>query len=72
MPTYLVNTKERFSNGKHEVHQTYNCSHLPDSENQEDLGWHADCKAAIKEAKGRHPGWIMDGCYFCSEDCHKG
>ena len=66
MPNYCVNKKAQ-SNGDHEVHQM-NCNHLPDLNNQKDLGWHVDCQSAVAEAKKTYP--TANGCYFCSESCH--
>lgn len=66
MPYYCVN-KNALSAGEHEVHEN-NCNHLPDVNNQKDLGWHSDCESAVKKAKETYSN--VDGCYYCCEDCH--
>lgn len=68
MPNYCVN-KQAQSTGEHEVHEM-SCNHLPDSNNQQDLGWHSDCESAVEKAKDYYDN--VDGCYYCSEDCHTG
>jgi hypothetical protein len=41
MPYYIIN-KNAQSNGDHEVHEKgANCQHMPNIENQIDLGWHS-------------------------------
>ncbi len=58
-------------NGDHEVHNvTEGCGHLPDINNQENLGYHPDCHSAVRQAK--QLGYEADGCYYCCEDCHTG
>lgn len=49
MSNYLVNSQPQ-STGEHEVHEE-RCRHLPNVENRQNLGWHADCKSAVKKAK---------------------
>ncbi|TMP88347.1 hypothetical protein CWC05_02620 [Pseudoalteromonas ruthenica] len=66
MPTYLVNKRAQ-SNGDHEVHED-TCNHLPDLSNRMNLGWHADCVSAVREAKKMYN--TANGCKFCSEYCH--
>jgi len=67
MPRFCVNENAQ-SNGDHEVHETNNCAHAPDAENQKDLGFHDDCKSAVKEAKESFSQ--SNGCYYCCEPCH--
>lgn len=67
MPNYCVN-KNAQSDGYDEVHDTDSCTHLPDWHNRESLGWHADCKAAVKKAKDTYSK--SDGCAHCSSACH--
>ncbi len=70
MPNYIIN-KNAQSNGDHEVHEKgSNCPHMPDLENQIDLGWHSSCHGAVAEAKRRWPNHKIDGCYYCSNACH--
>ncbi|MYD45830.1 MAG: hypothetical protein F4W92_05705 [Gammaproteobacteria bacterium] len=68
MARYYVN-KNAQSNGDHEVH-TSTCSFLPKSENREYLGIFNHCSGAVAEAKTSHPFWQINGCYYCSNDCH--
>lgn len=66
MASYYVN-KNAQSNGDHEVHKG-DCSHLPDPANRLYLGEFYNCKNAVKEAKKSYNQ--VDGCYYCSPDCH--
>ena len=67
MPSYYVN-KNAQSNGDHEVH-TASCPYLPKPENRLPLGEHASCYTAVAKAKTIYPN--ADGCYYCSNACHK-
>lgn len=67
MPIYCMN-KNSQSNGDHEVHDTAKCNNLPKPENRLDLGWHANCQAAVKKAKAQDPK--ADGCKHCIPECH--
>lgn len=66
MANYYVN-KNAQPTGEHEVHQS-NCSHLPDEENKLFLGSFDNCHAAIRKAKEHYTN--VDGCYYCSNECH--
>lgn len=66
MMKYYVN-KNAQANGDHEVH-TANCSFLPKSENRLYLGEFNNCKDAIREAKKYFSQ--VNGCYYCSKECH--
>jgi hypothetical protein len=68
MPNYLVN-KNAQSNGDHEVHNTTTgCTFMPNVANQKNLGYHADCHGAVREAKRTYPQ--SNGCYWCCYACH--
>lgn len=67
MKKYYVN-KNAQSKGDHEVHDE-TCSRLPNSENRIYLGEFSNCKSAVEEAR-RHYNKV-NGCYYCSKDCHK-
>ena len=67
MGTYYVN-KNSQSNGDHEVHESA-CGHLPNSENLQYLGVFTNCSDAVREAKKYYV--TADGCYYCSNLCHK-
>jgi hypothetical protein len=64
---YYVN-KNVQSNGDHEVH-TQSCSWLPEVDNRIFLGEFDNCKVAVLKAKDYYTQ--VDGCYHCSNDCHK-
>ncbi len=69
MPQYCVN-KNAQPNGDHEVHDVSvfrTC--LPIPSNRMDLGWHADCAAALRQAKTYY-GASVDGCAECAPQCH--
>lgn len=67
MKNYYVN-KNAQDNGDHEVHEE-DCRYLPSYSNRKDLGKHANCKSAVTEAKRTYDN--VDGCYHCSNSCHK-
>lgn len=71
MPEYIVNKHKR--DGRyHEVHiKNAHCDHYPLLANQQGLGWHRDCRAALDAANtyGYRPA---DGCFYCCKACHKG
>ena len=70
MPNYIIN-KNPQSNGDHEVHEkAAGCQHMPNTENQIDLGWHNSCYGAVAEAKRKWPEHRINGCYYCCNDCH--
>lgn len=64
MDHYYVNTNAQ-STGEHEVHKK-GCSYFPDAPLY--LGYFADCKEAITEAKEHYSN--VDGCYYCCLECH--
>ena len=63
---YYVN-KNAQSNGDHEVHKD-GCSWLPDVQNRIHLGYFASCHDAVRKACDHYSQ--VNGCYFCSNDCH--
>jgi len=66
MSHYYVN-KNAQSNGDHEVHTT-GCSYMPNNENRIYLGDFSRCSQAISEARKHYSQ--VNGCYYCSRDCH--
>ncbi len=66
MPGYYVN-KNAQDNGDHEVHRA-GCNFLPHSDNRIFLGDFGICQPAVREARKRYKQ--VNGCYFCSRDCH--
>lgn len=70
MEHFIVNDNSQ-ANGDHEVHNvSTGCPHMPNPENQIDLGWHVNCHGAVTEAKRRFPNHRINGCYYCAERCH--
>lgn len=67
MKHYYVNKKAQ-ANGDHEVH-TSECRYVPTLENRMYLGYFSNCKDAVNEAKKTYKQ--SDGCYTCSNECHK-
>jgi len=68
MARYYVN-KNVQNNGQHEVHKQ-GCSYMPDEQNRKYLGDFSNCFSAVVEAKSHYDN--VDGCYFCSRNCHTG
>ncbi|HET9226222.1 MAG TPA: hypothetical protein VFR31_06120 [Thermoanaerobaculia bacterium] len=66
MALYYVN-KNAQSNGDHEVHEQ-GCSFMPATENRKYLGSFSNCRDAVREAKKHYSQ--VNGCYYCSNDCH--
>jgi len=66
MPSYYVN-KNAQPTGEHEVHKE-GCGQMPDPENRLPLGNFQHCSAAVTEAKKHYDN--VDGCYYCSNECH--
>lgn len=66
MTRYYVN-KQAQGNGDHEVHKE-GCSWRPKSQNAQYLGLFSYCKDAMKEAKKYYHQ--VNGCYYCSRECH--
>ena len=66
MPRYYVN-KIAQANGDHEVHKE-SCSFLPSASNRIYLGVFSTCQAAVRAARTHYDQ--VNGCYFCSRECH--
>ncbi len=66
MPLYFVNRRPQ-DNGDHEVHSE-GCMRLPREANRDLLGWFSSCHEAVQAAKRRYPK--VNGCYWCSPECH--
>jgi hypothetical protein len=68
MPQYCVNRNAQ-TTGEHEVHDltmTRGCHPLP--ADQIDLGFHVDCRSAVRAASAHFPQ--VDGCRWCVPACH--
>ena len=66
MSKYFVNRNAQ-SNGDHEVHKA-GCNYMPLPGNYIDLGYHSNCKDAVREARKYFTQ--VDGCYYCCNECH--
>lgn len=64
MNDYYVNTNAQ-ANGDHEVHKE-GCKYMPNS--RKHLGEFANCYDAVRAAT-RHYAQV-NGCYYCSSECH--
>ena len=70
MQKFIINQNQQ-SNGDHEVHNaSTGCSHMPNVENQIDLGYHESCKEAVSGAKQKWSDNRINGCYYCCRVCH--
>lgn len=67
MARYYVNTKAQ-ANGDHEVHKL-ECAFVPSEINRIYLGEFGSCHGAVREAKKYYSQ--VDGCFYCSNECHK-
>lgn len=70
MASYFFNINVD-ENGYNEVHKE-SCSYLPSLHNRIYLGIFAGCFSAITYAERQYPSKTFDGCYYCSNECHKG
>lgn len=66
MAKYYVNQNAQ-NNGDHEVHKE-GCNFLPLPKNRTYLGEFSNCASAVREAKKHYSQ--VNGCYFCSRECH--
>lgn len=71
MAKFYYYNKNTDNKGNHEVH-TDDCSYIPNSSNRILIGYENDCQSAIKRVKQDTGKINFDGCYFCSNACHKG
>ena len=69
MTRYYVNKNAQPISKDHEVHRP-GCTRFPSQVNAEFLGDFLSCHGAVQEAKRKHPGWRVNGCFYCSRDCH--
>ena len=68
MAKFIINRNPQPS-GEHEVHEETICTNLPYPENRITVGDFNQCSTAILAAKTRWPGYIIDGCEYCTA-CH--
>lgn len=67
MKKYYINNNMQ-SNGDYEVHAE-GCSYFP-TQDYTYLGDYYYCSSAVTEAKRRFPFRKINGCYYCSRECH--
>lgn len=68
MASYYVNDRAQ-NNGDHEVHRD-GCVRMPEPQNKRYLGDFPSCHGAVAKARTIHPQ--VNGCYYCSNECHTG
>jgi len=68
MARYYVNDNAQ-KNGDREVHRE-DCDWMPEPENRTYLGNFTNCRDAVREARKYHRQ--VNGCYYCSRECHTG
>ena len=66
MALYYV-TKTAQPNGDHEVHK-FGCAFMPGESNRTYLGNFDHCLGAVIAARMHYTQ--VNGCYFCSRECH--
>lgn len=70
MAWYCVNRNQQ-ANGDHEVHNvSSDCRFLPAPTDRKDLGHHDSCESAVEEARNHYSE--VNGCFYCSNECHTG
>lgn len=67
MRKYYLNLIQQ-RNGDYEVHAE-GCRFQP-TRDFEFLGSFFSCSSAVAEAKKRYPWKKINGCYYCSNECH--
>lgn len=68
MAHYYVNENAQ-DNGDHEVHKL-GCTFMPQAENRRYLGEFSSCHDAVRAARRYYSQ--VNGCYYCSRECHTG
>ena len=68
MDHYYVNNNAQ-ENGDHEVHKK-SCKYCPDANSRIYLGYFPNCKEAVRIAGEKFTQ--VNGCYYCSKECHTG
>lgn len=68
MASYYVNRNAQ-NNGDHEVHKS-GCNWMPDAANRQYLGDFTTCREAVRAARSHYSQ--VNGCYYCSLECHTG
>lgn len=66
MARYYVNDNAQ-ANGDHEVHKE-GCAWMPAVHNRTYLGEFSSCGPAVAAARQHYSQ--VNGCYYCSNECH--
>ena len=68
MPIYYVNRNAQ-PTGDHEVHKD-GCYRMPELQSRIYLGYFLNANDAVREARKYFNK--VDGCYYCSQEAHRG
>lgn len=68
MKFYYLNLHPK--NNNYEVHEE-DCVFIPTLGNRKYLGYFNSCKDAVEKAISLYPTYKIDGCYYCSKECHQ-
>jgi hypothetical protein len=69
VPNFVVNKHPQWGSDVHEVHDSASRKEcLPDPDNQVALGEFSHCAEALAAARLYFPQ--VDGCFFCTPECH--
>lgn len=73
MADYYLNLSPQTGSGEYEVHRD-GCYWLTLVHNRRRLGSYLTCGPAVAEAKRLYPGsaHLINGCAYCSPQCHTG
>lgn len=64
---FLLRKQDCQPTGEHEVHAS-SCRYLPSEENRIYLGFFANGREAVREARKYYSN--VDGCFFCCPEAH--
>lgn len=67
---YYLNANSQPNHNEHELHKE-TCSRLPDLNNRIFIGNYQTDAEALRNAKVKYSGWIIDGCYYCCPSIHR-
>lgn len=75
MAKYILNRNRQDSQSglNYELHnETASCEYLPHHQNRLDVGYFNSCHQAMAAARQKYPQYAssIDGCRWCSPDCH--
>lgn len=74
MAKYILNQNKQDSDsgGNYELHNADECRFLPDVANRLNVGYFFRCQMARHAAREQYPDKApdIDGCHWCSPQCH--